>query len=682
MGKTLITLKALVLKMLLVTLNKWFKVYLPFLLLCVNSLASNYEYPVSIVRVNSTHSGYGILSSTQDNGIVILTNSHILKGKSKAKITLSFINHHIIDREWHIDDLPHDLTFSAESIQKTDDPVGDIILLKLKLEKISPALFTRILRTANRFVFCKISLDCPKGYILNDFNQNIERTLTHGDLYDSASIVNVLKADSPFYQRIGPQSEIPEIFRRDWLHIVSTINNKIDLIKPDNIIAAENSHSIALPTYGREGYSGSPVFSRSELIGLLTKVHLDGTPFAYAIPIEDIVKRIQYSLYNGSDFKPKIQGYWSKKGSLIINSGDFRISETSSTVISSAGGEPGNSGGEGGNSGGEGGNSGGEGINITFKEGHAHLFGKNYDWISSPVQFNNPFIERTYSPLIICGFKEYPCTQDEVSGLPIPYLIDTDKNNKVIPATAALVSRLAVENKLSLNSENNKFQIPNNQKSGIFLNQLRIQWSKETKLIRNYFKEKNGSWSFAQMYIPPRLILEALRKDDQDKYGFFEHQNLFSYRKENKRYDLNKAYVINRKKEEFSLFSDYTKTEPFSFKKENGKDLFGFRFMDYNTKTYIEVNLDQNGESATIKEYDLFDFSTVNKNITLQRSSLPEQLNWRFSETNSGSSKSKYNIIYVFDRDNLTELERIFIETPKTVFEVIYCQSGEQHCLI
>ena len=658
------SLKISLLKSILTPLLKWFRMSLPFLLLGVNSLAINYELPVSIVRVESTHSGYGILVSTSDGGVFILTNSHILKGNPKAKITLSFINHNIIAREWKIDDLPHDLTFSAESIQKTDDPVGDIILLKLELKKISPVLYSRILNTAYRFIFCPISPDCPKGYILNDFNKNIDWTLMHGNLQDSASIVNVLKADAPIYQIYDRRSDIPEIFRRDWLNIISTIDNKMDLIRPDNIIAAENSYSIALPTYGREGYSGSPVFSRSKFIGLLTKVHLDGTPFAYAIPIEDIAKRIQHSLFDGSYFKPKIQGHWNDKGSLIINSGDFRISEASSTAISSAGGE--------------GGNSGGEGINVKFKDGHANLFRKDYDWISPPVEFNNPFIERTYSPLMICGFKEYPCTQDEKFDLPIPYLIDTDKNNNVIFVTSALISRLAIENKLSLYSEKNKFQIPDIKDAGAYLNQLRLQWSKEPQAIRNYFKDQTGQWSFTNLFSPSRISYEAFKNGDHDKYSFFEFLSLNSRRKGNKLNNFNSAYIIERSKESFSLFSDYTETEPFIFKKENQKDHFGFRFMDYATKTYVEVNLDRNGESATIKEYDLFNFSKINKSIELKRTSLPEQLNWRFSEKTKESSK--YNIIYVFDRDNLSELEKIFIETPTTVFEIIYCQLKGKYC--
>jgi len=653
--------------------------------------------------------GYGILSKIDNIGIVVLTNSHLLKGKPNANVTLSFINNIEIPYNLDSSNVPKKVTILAESIQKTDDPVGDIILLKLKWNHLSPDLKLRILHTADQFIICKISQECPNGYILNQFRKDFESALVPRTLL-SDGILNLL--ESHFFTYNEDRKTFQKSHVEDRLQNIPTINEKIELIKPDTIIAAENSHVIAIPTYGREGYSGSPVFTNYKFSGLLTKVHLDGTPFVYAIPIEDIVKRIQYSLFdNKTYFNPKIHGYWNKNGSLVVEAGGVRITEKSAANINSAGGgegansggEPGNSGGEGGNSGGEGGNSGGtrentgildeidadkwndRDLNLSENIGNSNIRLKNdslsYSQNEFSVQLKDPFIERAYAPLTICGFGEYSCSQNDDGRLSIPYLIDIN-NNRMISATTALVSRLAIDHKLSLNSEENKFQIPNSQEAGPYINQLRTKWPQKPLFIRNYFKNKHGRWDSAQMFIPPRLMLEALRNNDEDKYSFFEHMELFSSRKENKRFNLNKAYVINRNEDQFSLFSSYTATEPFSFKKENRNEFFSFRFMDYKTKTYNEVILDRNGEVATINEYDLFNFKNIKKSVMLQRSSLPEQLNWRFSENTLGLPRSKYNIVYVFNRENLTELERIFIETPTTVFEVIYCQLGEQYCPI
>lgn len=119
-----------------------------------------------------------------------------------------------------------------------------------------------------------------------------------------------------------------------------------------------------------------------------------------------------------------MSGSWNTDGSLIVHAGNFTIAERNSVSISSAGGEGSNSGGEGFNSGGEGSNSGGESgnsgdnehgaiemPNINLKEGHTNLFKRDFDHEASPIQFKNPFIERIYKPLVICGFSEYPCTQ-------------------------------------------------------------------------------------------------------------------------------------------------------------------------------------------------------------------------------------------------------------------------------
>jgi hypothetical protein len=66
--------------------------------------------------------------------------------------------------------------------------------------------------------------------------------------------------------------------------------------KPDNIIAAENSGVMMLSTYGRRGLSGAPMVTGNRMIGLLTKVHVDGSPLIYGIPVQKSLIEIRRKL--------------------------------------------------------------------------------------------------------------------------------------------------------------------------------------------------------------------------------------------------------------------------------------------------------------------------------------------------------------------------------------------------
>jgi hypothetical protein len=151
----------------------------------------------------------------------------------------------------------------------------------------------------------------------------------------------------------------------------------------DQMISGETYKALSLPVYARPGSSGGAYFYRGILTGLVTKVSLIGVPETYAISLDEIGKII--SLDNSNTASAS----W-KNGSLTVIDNGEEITTKSAT---NGGGETGNGGGETGN--------GGDGLANSkyWKIAFYHVVGKE--------EFStwNPFVHRTNT--FVINDKEY-----------------------------------------------------------------------------------------------------------------------------------------------------------------------------------------------------------------------------------------------------------------------------------
>ncbi len=106
-----------------------------YAILCISAKSLASELVASpVIWVSSQQEGHGVLVMLGDQ-VAVLTNSHILKGKQKANISIPLVISQGSGRITYQNLKFHqNLHLEARVIPGSDDPIGDIVLLRFSPE--------------------------------------------------------------------------------------------------------------------------------------------------------------------------------------------------------------------------------------------------------------------------------------------------------------------------------------------------------------------------------------------------------------------------------------------------------------------------------------------------------------------------------------------------------------------
>jgi hypothetical protein len=639
-----------------------------------------------VVEVHSKFAGFGVLSRV-DGDIYVLTNSHILRGSGSAVIRIPKVS--AFD-SFSPNPQPM-IEFTANVKEGSDDPIGDVVLLKVP--RIGDDTdFREIQNTARWLEFCEIRFwNCSEGFRTKADWFGFNRS--HGILIPE----KIYKNRDDRYQKLS---------------LIPSFNKlPIEEKESDSIIASENAELLVLPTYGRPGFSGLPLVADGEIKGVLTVTHFDGTPLVYGIGLRDIAKRLQKSLFRNDEFKYQIVGQWDGvNGDLIANVKSWTIRERNSNAPAGA------SGGEGGTSGGGEGGTSGDFSQNQLSQSHQNdslleielspiIFGLSSLAASGhhSLAIKNPVIARQYQPLTISRVKSSPLMvpnpdshgQRSMTEMTVPFLISPLGVPQL--ASTALLSGLLLRNKVcnssllefqlncdeanGIGKDTGNYFIPDLAAADIYLKERRLLWSKRPRFIRYYEKKSSELISNRSLKIGNAQVFDntlAISLGDSDSILHSEEEKIV------RDYKSSDRFKLARQLEELRYSPDrwgFTPIFPFAVKNTNDS-IIEFRFEDRDTQTFIEFQLSKTGDKIVVSEFDLPAFrshESPRETLTLGRISSDRNPSWWFEATDQ--KRSDYRAFYSFNRDNLGELERVFIESKNFIFEIISCPIGERECV-
>jgi len=338
------------------------------------------EEGLGVVQVKGALVGSGSLILI-DNKIYILTVSHLIQNEHKVKVYIKDLN-----LDFYFDpsgNIIHQkvyyklLEFDAKPI--FSDPLGDIALLELPSLDHKSNLFEALSYIA------KVNLS------LCGESTPFRFSCASPDEFKSTGLIHSEKVSWYLLDK-----KVNQFLDMEDIH--SRIN-KIE----DQYISGLYDYILKVPVYGGPGMSGGSLYVNHKLAGIISKVHYDGFPMAYAIPLEQIVrvlkkinfKNIAESHATLSSCDQNLCSYWlqnkngsSSLGVRINNQNLFELLNGSSIQFSGGPGLIGPGGGGAGSVGSGGGGagvvgSGGRGDGLWSASEENHLLDSSYFYLQN-----------------------------------------------------------------------------------------------------------------------------------------------------------------------------------------------------------------------------------------------------------------------------------------------------------
>ena len=637
-----------------------------------------------IVEVKSTHfAGTGTLFMIEGEPHV-LTSSHVIfntpkiqvvdQASSIIKVRLAELNKsafigYVIPKY----DLPVELIH--------DDPLADFSILKVNLKKDESKLSSLVYYWSSQSF--SISKEGKLKLVKNiDWNLPLSNGL------------------------IGMGDEIsfnPELSTKLFKAVLTPIVAPYNIeIEPDTVISGLFEEQIRIPTFAKPGMSGSIIVKDNKLIGIVSKVLLDGGPMAYGVKLQDIAKRFGQVQRYQQEVKlvRDATAYWHKVENKMVlqfygGNGYWFRQPLRSLTETMAGGDLTNGGGDLTNGGGDLIN-GGESSQLQSQSRHWSFLSSQvvgFNGLLSTLSVVNPFSK---------GAPQYfeISTQDNKKWRSVSLLKIRDENNKPIYKIPSLPGFMVLKNRLEFDQNLNEFFID----SGIEnLDSVRVESNQ--KLEPKYFRyalkvdsEKicfpsiGNSWTWdntmAVKAEDSKSLLNAAEDAIKKSIGISTDtefrsalQSLqYSSTQDGKQrvglfiFDLNdKSKLLNVSSELGGLTDKYTeclksinsslsKTERDAVLKELKSQLKNYNMIinkqDLNSLSIVESITDLTSAHSK-KEY---------KTYSLKRVSALDSASVLYED----SSNSGMRALMIFDRDNLANLERVYIDTPHLLFEFIY----------
>lgn len=633
-----------------------------------------------IVEVKSTYfSGTGILFMIEGEPHV-LTSSHVVFNTPK----IQSVDRQLLDIKVRLAELDNPVFFGyvipryeipVELIH--DDPLADFAILKVKLKKDQSQLSTFLYYWASQ------SFSISKAgelKLVDDIDWN-------------SSLANGL---------IGmgdKRSFNPDLSTKLLKAVLTPVVVPYGIeIEPDTVISGLLEEQIRIPTFAKPGMSGSIIVKDNKLIGVVSKVLLDGGPMAYGVQLKDIAKRFGQAQRYSQNVKlvRDATAYWHKTENKMVlqfygGDGYWFRQPLRSLTETMAGGDLTNGGGDLANGGGSG----------KVQSQHWSFLSNQvvgFSGLPSTLSVVNPFSK---------GVPQYfeISTQDNNQNNKrwhsVSLLKMRDESNKPIYKTPSLPGLMALKKIVGQNAGANKnlneffidrglenldsVRIENNQK----LKPKYFRYALKMDAEKICFPSIGNAWTWdntmAVKAQDAKSLLNAaedainnslgIRTDTQFRQSLQNWQ--YSMTQDHKErvglfiFDLNeKSTLLNVKTELGQLADDYKECSEFMnsslSEAEKQSVLSELRSgvknynMIINKNNLNSLNIIETTIDATSKEQ--------HKTYTLKRVSGLDAASVLYED----SSNSEFRALMIFDRDNLASLERVYVDTPNLLFEFIY----------
>jgi hypothetical protein len=263
-----------------------------------------------VVSIQSKYfKGTGVLSLLNEQPHV-LTSSHVIFNHEDAAKTIKFKIPKTKFSNFH-STLELETEFTADLV--FDDPIADFSFLKVRLDSSN-----RNTPTLDDFKILEYWAE--KSFKINTKSSGLISQLfkdTQLELNEHA----ILEWVDPFFNSgvIGV-----DYLQSNKTVLIPVIEPYDIQIEPDTDISGLLQKQIRVPTFAKPGLSGSIIIKNKKIIGLVSKVSLDGSPMVYGITIDEIVQRYQESIKTNPQAINSTSAHWR------INKGLFYLDYTDS----------------------------------------------------------------------------------------------------------------------------------------------------------------------------------------------------------------------------------------------------------------------------------------------------------------------------------------------------------------
>lgn len=657
-----------------------------------------------IVDINGIYfRGSGVLFMLEDE-VHILTSSHVIfynqKSPSKRiqfkipKTTYTAMN--------SLRDDMSSSTFTADLI--FDDPIADIAFLKVNLhskEKQSEDNSKKPPFDSDQFL---------KYWAHQSFSISKDGSLSFSENRD-------------WFPNFGKGGLIGIDYMQSYLATYTPIVDPYNVTsEQDTTISGLLKKQLRVPTFAKPGMSGSLIIKDRELIGVVSKVSLDGSPAVYGVHLNEIAARYASSIksFNSSEnleAKKSVinttSAHWkidsAGKMYLVYTSPQTKVKiwqplNTNSETL--AGGSLGSGGGSLGSGGGSLGSGG---------ESTAHKDTTNNEpplWKFNAIQTNsftnyallsivNPFSKQDFDTLKV---------SDGTKTLKSINLVKEYDNNQIVkfkaPSLPLLNQLLNQDPAINFISSHQlvSSESPNYRQNLEELNRLRVHSLQSLKPLYVRYAYKLSSdflcypgvgnvWTWDN-------TLAVDIKNKKSLMGAINHQLTGGLQSSDSMFDgalYHSDKITGEMYVSFFIFNQHNPNTLLDVRTQYGAlqfdhnecwDLFKYQsHSDHSTskKYQIDDHLKRvyNYEIKISKQQ----LNTINineiinkesKSYTLSRSNNLDSPSLLF--TNSTMDKKiSLKILLIFNRDNLTKLERIYVNTPYYLFEFIYIPLDENN---
>jgi len=507
----------------------------------------------------------------------------------------------------------------------------------------------------------KVRLWAPSGRLSNFFSMTVEfqdaladiavLKVTDGDVEGEALLRELSSANFKFVPKSESRGgfEVISPYTSSGEHISAVVDGQPVLVKslspwqakniPDTYISGLYSGIWLTPTYARPGMSGGTYEIYGRGAGMLTKVDLGGSANAYVIPFSEIAGILGWHYFNEAHDSAWPQSRW-------MNHGDLEVVLASGTRLLATGqlGQTGSAGGEAGNGGGEAGNGGNQIFRTDLDSSRYWKIAGRDSQSRFEVSIANPFQTNPRSLLV---------DAQVISFIEINYPQLSQKNTYM----AATLARYLWLTKHSSQSKW-KAQVLGS-KSEHQLLAARRHALRGPQFARTYLKPSAGDYQMIR-------AVEAGTVFGDGAQALFPQANQW-YR----------AAKLGLAPERMPLFSTQADTNgyfqglPLSAKGESRGLWFEVVF---NANAYANSG---NGFSIRAdRKLSTIEFVSASGEVeSLNRTSRGDAATFIFQ---SSIPQSKVRAAVVFAEQNLAIVERVFIDTPQVLIELIMCIPGKE----
>ncbi|MGZ3801632.1 MAG: hypothetical protein ACXVCL_15805 [Bdellovibrio sp.] len=267
----------------------------------------NAESGLAVVQVKGAMWGSGLLAlikneETKEGNpgefeLAVITPSHLIQNSLNPTVLMTprfgnFLTGSIRDPKSSVPQLIELRSKEIQASVKFQDALRDIALLKLNLSIDDPLYLSLFDIARKNLVLCEDEDAHSSCFHLKDFYSAVRTRMVFNEKINwilNGKIVN---------QPLSKENEEPS---------VSVVD--------DQYISGLYKKIFALSVYGGPGMSGGGFYLNDRLAGMVSKVHYDGFPEVYAIPMNEIYETLTCFYWKSEDCeKDKLSSSWVTEG--------------------------------------------------------------------------------------------------------------------------------------------------------------------------------------------------------------------------------------------------------------------------------------------------------------------------------------------------------------------------------